>query len=469
MQKIKMIILIVMLGNVYSSTAQEEENFKFTVDINRFRYSDSLTYLEFSASVYRNLLTYIPEQEAFRADFIVTASLSQGDSVVAEKKWNNVNTADSLTAINERQQLYCMNNLVIKSGEYDFSITMEDGHSDGSATYSVPLTIEDYTSGRLTVSDIQLASSINRDTTRSPFTKNGFRVFPNPSALYGIGLPILYCYSEVYHLAPASSDSGGLYQVTYSIMDNDGNFVKTLPSKKRSKPGNSSVEVNGINVVTLVSGQYVLNLEIKDIENGDVATSQRKFFVYREADFAEGGAVFQRREQVEGPGSAGLDADRYDIMTEKELDEEFGYTRYISTKDERNTYKKLNLDGKREYIKEFWARRDQTPGTPANEYKRNYFNLIELANNSYKGTFREGWRTDRGRVLLVYGRPDEIERFPFSSDNKAYEVWNFFGIQGGVVFIFVDRREMGDYELVHSTARGELYDPDWTRWIDPNR
>ena len=93
---------------------------------------------------------------------------------------------------------------------------------------------------------------------------------------------------------------------------------------------------------------------------------------------------------------------------------------------------------------------------------------MQHANQQYKGNFREGWRTDRGRVLLIYGRPDEIERFPFSNQNRSYEVWHFYQVQGGVDFIFVDKREMGDYELVHSTARGELYDPEWTRWIDPN-
>jgi len=128
----------------------------------------------------------------------------------------------------------------------------------------------------------------------------------------------------------------------------------------------------------------------------------------------------------------------------------------------------LNLEGKRKYIKDFWAERDPSPNTPANEFKQDYLNRVALSNSDYKGTFREGWRTDRGRVLLVYGRPDEVERFPFSNENKAYEIWHYFAIQGGVIFVFADRREMGDLELVHSTARGELYDTEWTRWISPN-
>jgi hypothetical protein len=44
-------------------------------------------------------------------------------------------------------------------------------------------------------------------------------------------------------------------------------------------------------------------------------------------------------------------------------------------------------------------------------------------------------------------------------------VWNYFGIQGGVEFVFVDTRGFGEYMLVHSTARNELQDSDWRRWL----
>ena len=155
-------------------------------------------------------------------------------------------------------------------------------------------------------------------------------------------------------------------------------------------------------------------------------------------------------------------------MTEEELDLEFDQAKYIAERDEVRTWNRLNLEGKREYIKEFWAKRDETPGTPANEFKEEYLGRVQLVNQMFRGTFREGWKSDRGRIMLIYGKPDEIERFPGSSDAKEYHFWNYYSIQGGVQFVFVDKRGMNDLELVHSTARGELYDPDWTRWIDPN-
>jgi GWxTD domain-containing protein len=448
---------------------RQADKLRFVVDYTRFRYSDSLMYVEFSASVERSMLKYSADGAKFRGEFIATAELVEQDSVVGRKSWKNVNLVDSLSEIMVGQRLYCMNNFVLPHKPYKIRLKIEDPQNPATAgVVEWPVKFREFSSDSLLVSDIQVASGIERDTVQSVFVKNGFRVSPNPTSLYGIGLPILYTYFEIYNLAPATSENGTKYRVEYKVLNTDGKFVKTFGAKEHKKPGTSAVEVNGANVVTLVSGTYLLEVEVTDLETNAVTKGNHKFFVFREGDYAEDGEKFQKKEEIQGVGSAGIDADRYDNMSEKEINLEWEYVRYIAAKEERDTFKKLNLEGKKKYIKEFWARRDQTPGTPDNEFKRDYIGRVQFANQSFRGTFREGWRTDRGRIILIYGRADEIERFPFSNQNRSYEIWHFYQVQGGVDFIFVDKREMSDYELVHSTARGELYDPDWTRWIDPN-
>jgi len=465
------LMLVVILSSQINAQDQlpEKPRFQFNVDYNRFRYSDSLTYLEYSASLLRSILLYQPENDKYKGEFIVDARIFAKDSLVASKQWKNINQVDSLAEINDHQRLFVVNHFLLADGEYTMAVRIEDGHdAQANAEYKFPVQIRAYDGQELAISDLQLSTSIERDTSTSTLTKNGYRIIPNPTGLYGLNLPILYLYSEIYNFTPASSDSGARYQVVYKIYTADGQIVKQTDPKLRNKPGDSAVEVSGINVVSLISGAYRVELAVKDMETGAETNSWRKFFVYREADYAEGGAVFKRQEEMKGAGSPGTDADRYAVLSEKELDREFEYTRYINAKEQRDTYKKLNLEGKRKYIKEFWAEWDQTPGTPENEFKQDYLGRVEMANISYRGSFKEGWRTDRGRILLVYGRPDEIERFPFSNENRTYEVWHYFSQQGGIEFYFVDKRETGELELVHSTARGELYDTEWQRWIDPN-
>ena len=149
-------------------------------------------------------------------------------------------------------------------------------------------------------------------------------------------------------------------------------------------------------------------------------------------------------------------------MTDSALDREFSCARYIASDLEQKQYALLtDAKAKQRFVFEFWRRRDPDPLTPGNEFRQEYLRRSDYANKNLTYGLREGWKTDRGRVYIVYGASDEVERFPSSSQSLPYEIWHYNNIQGGVVFVFVDRTGMGDYELVHSTHRDELHDEMW--------
>ena len=68
---------------------------------------------------------------------------------------------------------------------------------------------------------------------------------------------------------------------------------------------------------------------------------------------------------------------------------------------------------------------------------------------------------ERGRVLLTYGRPDEIVKTPVQRQGKPYETWTYNNLENGSIFIFADLRGFGQYELIHSTYSQELNNPNW--------
>ena len=72
-----------------------------------------------------------------------------------------------------------------------------------------------------------------------------------------------------------------------------------------------------------------------------------------------------------------------------------------------------------------------------------------------------GWLTDRGRVLMVYGEPDDVERYINQPNQHPYEVWFYNQRQGGVKFIFADLEGHKNYRLIHSELDGEVYDPNY--------
>ena len=85
----------------------------------------------------------------------------------------------------------------------------------------------------------------------------------------------------------------------------------------------------------------------------------------------------------------------------------------------------------------------------------------EEANEKYESVGKEGWETDQGRVYLMYGPADDVERFPSMSENKPHEIWHYHNIESGVDFVFIDRLGFGNFILYHSTKRGELRDNNW--------
>ncbi|HID94247.1 MAG TPA: GWxTD domain-containing protein [bacterium (Candidatus Stahlbacteria)] len=129
-------------------------------------------------------------------------------------------------------------------------------------------------------------------------------------------------------------------------------------------------------------------------------------------------------------------------------DDMIGPLRYIATAKEVNKIIKAADTEKRKYWDEFWKKRDPTPGTERNEAKEEFIERVEYVNTHYT-SMRKGWQTDRGRIYIKLGKPDEIERHPFELDSPPYEIWYYYARR--LMFIFKDRHGFGDYVLEYPT------------------
>lgn len=133
---------------------------------------------------------------------------------------------------------------------------------------------------------------------------------------------------------------------------------------------------------------------------------------------------------------------------EKNLDpdskEFYSKVRYLITRQERKIFLNLPPSEKEAFIKEFWKKRDPDPGTEENEFKKEYFERIEMANLLFKGG-GPGWLQDRGRVYILLGPP--MERYTYPRGREYYdfpeEVWYY----GFFPIVFVDTDWNGDYKL----------------------
>lgn len=139
---------------------------------------------------------------------------------------------------------------------------------------------------------------------------------------------------------------------------------------------------------------------------------------------------------------------------------------YIITDEERKAFKKLQTDDERErFIEEFWRRRDPDPDTDENEFKEEYYERIAYANEHFASGI-PGWKTDRGRIWIMYGKPDERETHPMggnyerpsyegggSTSTYPFEIWFYrylAGVGSGVEIEFVDPTGSGEYRIARN-------------------
>ncbi|HZP22654.1 MAG TPA: GWxTD domain-containing protein [Terriglobales bacterium] len=136
---------------------------------------------------------------------------------------------------------------------------------------------------------------------------------------------------------------------------------------------------------------------------------------------------------------------------------------YIITPEEKAAFKQLSNDEERDqFIEQFWLRRDPTPDTPENEFKEEHYRRIAYANEHFASGI-PGWKTDRGRIYIIWGQPDQIESHPTGgtydrpqeegggeTTTFPWEEWRYRYLEGvgqEVILDFVDQCSCGEYFL----------------------
>jgi GWxTD domain-containing protein len=178
----------------------------------------------------------------------------------------------------------------------------------------------------------------------------------------------------------------------------------------------------------------------------------------------------QGQEQAPAPTAHKLDKDqrRKIKKTLKELDTPYKQwlnedVVYIISPEERTAFLQLETNEEREqFIEQFWLRRSNNPDLPDNDFKEEHYRRIAYANEHYASGV-PGWKTDRGRMYIMWGPPDEIESHPTggtydrpmdegggSTTTYPWETWRYRYMEGigeNVIWEFVDPSGSGEYHL----------------------
>ncbi len=427
------------------------------IDAAQFFDSEHNSYIEIYYSLAESGITYRPEAEGgFGCQLVLGMEIYFKDELWANKVWKVEKTLPDTSAVNESAQLVdLVRYFVDEAGDYRVLMHVRDMYDNSSLdSVTTVLRAEPFKAGGLVVSDVELASHIEKAGADNAgvFVKNTYEIMPSPGAIFGRGAFNLYYYFEVYNLF--ENISAGTYKSVYKVTDIDGREVggRGFVYRTKKRLYDTSMEIGMVNLSDLPSGKYRLVYGIADDSKTLLASREKLFYVYNP-------------DVVVDETTAPTDSDYGFLghLSEEELDEEFERLLFLSSKEERTIYRSLQtVKAKREFLASVWLRPNED-NLPPQLFREQYLGRVRYADERFKSVYSPGWRSDRGRVFVLYGVPSNIERFASSESTVPYQTWTFDELrgQGGVIFVFADQQGFSRYELIHSTLRGEISDVNW--------
>jgi len=314
-----------------------------------------------------------------------------------------------------------------------------------------------YPDDKVSFSDISLyRSAMIAQAGGSLFDKYGFSLEPLFYGFVPESMFTLPFSCEIYNTDKLVKDEKILIHSRITCFEN--NLIPypeaSFSTVAKAKP--VVVALGQIGISKLPSGNYNLVVEAYSKDSLLLATNSRFF-------------------QRSNPGiTLNLsDFNSFDIKNSfvdqiKDTVKLLEYVRFlypISTPVEREFYQirmgRIPAESLKKFFYAFWLKRD--PNNPENAWNE-YLAKVNHVNREFGCKLVQGYRTDRGRVFLQYGPPDNIFESPYDSHSYPYEIWHYYHCvdQSNVKFIFWNTDLVSnDYQLLHSDKRGEEHDPFW--------
>lgn len=304
------------------------------------------------------------------------------------------------------------------------------------------------------ISDLLVSSGVRQPATDTEIAgpgevrRAGLLMRTAPAPRLTPGDPSISWYAEMYPRAAVGSG-----QLDASVLAQDGHVVVRTPARPITIAAAGSVTQGSLDLAGLPEGAYRLRLQIRLPDTMLVAE-----------------APFMMSPLVTTPVAIAVTApaapsDLFAEADETRLDSLFGPLVYVAESSrDLGVYRTLTTEGKRRFLREFWARRDPTPATPDNIARDTFYRGVAHANQAFRegGTGDiPGWNTDRGRIYLRNGRPDEmlVKR---AGSPRPYEAWKFTR-ERNRWYVFQDQTGLGHYILIATSDRRESGRQGWKR------
>jgi len=409
-----------------------------TIDLCSFRGDSGQTYLEIYIDLPREEITMELDSISWFGALNMRSEIRRDQLSVATDAWTIDFISDNEPVVLPNQRVIDARIYRLPAGFYNILLSARDSLSGNSWTAHDTLTVMQRPADELTISDIELASHILPMQFRPKFSRGDFSLVPNPRRIYGGERSFLIYYIEIYPPDLSIPDEAA-YSIDRWILNGVQDTVRAFDPKIKTGARSGFADLDTIDLAELSTGAYQLSISATD-QDGSSATSSIRFYIYDKNRLP---VNFRKAVNI------------------KEVDEELAEINFLLTLGQRKLIRRMNPTEKQKFLDEFWIRYDDDLNTPGVPLRDEFRNRVVFADEAFYASRSPGHKTDRGRIYILYGAPTDKEFHPLEIDMKPFEIWTYDQLDGGVIFVFVDRSGLGEAALVHSTRRGEAYNPRW--------
>lgn len=428
-----------------------------------FNTSTSKPYLETYLTVSGNTVKFLRTGAGHQASVNIAWKILKGEEVVKSSTYNLMSPLASdtlhLPSFIDNQRFS------LDNGQYVLELVVTDNADpEKKSTHSEKITILMNRDKKIYNSDIQILESFTKSTAQSIFTKNGYDLIPYNINYFPKTQSALKFYVETYNLDTVIGKSSKFVYSYY--IENNENLQKQMGLSGFQKQNASKINplLAQFDITNLSSGNYNLVIEVKDSLNK--IQSQKKWFFQRQSD-ARSLAI------NENSNFKTLEEFFNSVQSTDSLKQFVECLWPISGFKERD-WQQTQLQRKepnlmRSYLVGYWKEQAADTTDPLKLWYT-YYKQVSETNALLKCGKQKGYYTDRGRVYLQYGKPDQRNQVNNDADTYPYEIWQYYRIYDRATkrffsnkkFVFANFEISDDcYKLIHSEVRGELYDERW--------
>jgi GWxTD domain-containing protein len=399
------------------------QDLNIAIDMNRFLSGDGNTTFEINYQItYKNLSFEWQDSLGFVASLSVDYQLKKSGKGVQDNFTNKIIVRNQASTQSSKYFTDKISFTLTKPG-YNYVMKIKDLNNNLESDWESNCDL--FVAGSI-ISDLEFSSSVTRDTTSymPKFHRNDFLYDINVSHVFSnLSQDSLAVYYELQNYEFASD---GQCDVDVKIFIKKKDLIISEYSDFVKVGTETHNKVSWIDITDFEVGYYDLILEVYDQNSGLIEVNQ-DFFSLKQPK------LFTQRMFVE-------------ISDELEL------IGYFIEKSKHKSWKTLTDDGRNNFVSRFWTTSDPDPSTDNNEFFDLIKKRVQYCNQEFSH-FKKGWSSDRGRVYLRHGKPDDVinEETGLNTKyaQKDFQIWKYRS-QGNMTYIFLDFQTSGNYRIIYA-------------------